>query len=114
MTKTVFVLYNDEIIDENTKLKRNLKIGEYDTAEEARAECKRILEAKPDNVKVEIRIEQEERATENDLNDLALETRVSLIEKQLVQLSSIISNQITLIDSFVIRIRKIEKRLYGN
>jgi len=113
MTKTVFVVYRDEILDRSTKLKRSLKIGEYDNPELARAVWKTAFEDRPgDNV--EIRIEQEERIVKDDVSEPSLETRISLVEKYLFHLSTLVTNQITLIDSFSERVRKLEKRLYNN
>jgi len=74
MTKTVFVVYKDEILHRGTKMKRNLKIGEYDTPEESRAAAREYLMNIPNDqlYNIELRVEKEERIIEQGKGKPAL------------------------------------------
>lgn len=108
MTKTVFALYKDKILD-----RESVKVGEYETREEARRVWKLFLDDTPgDNV--EMRIEQEERIIEENRTDLLLRNQISTLRQQLVELSTCISEQIILADGFIKRLSKIEEKLYND
>ncbi len=120
MKKTMFVVYEDEVLTD-TGGKQDLQstiIGKYKTKQEACDVYHSILNDKPEDVDIEIRVEQEEVEVSDDMQSISslvtlpsqtTELFVLSLQSQMSQMAKLLNNQINIIDNLNRRVKELEK-----